>query len=204
MIHSVLSAESGSISVVSSRWLWAARIFALIYAISLVGECVAAAHFDPLNSLVGFLFPFGLQTLLSLALLIFCSVVGRNQYGLGAATAFIALFGVASNALFWPLGRSFKLPLAVTIFVPITPPFVDMMHQPNPHLAADGLLLFWSFAICSAGLAFSSVVTFRKIAHETEGMEGVRFAFGAGICPIVVWLVFMMLIWLAAGAGIHV
>jgi len=51
MIHSVLSAESGSISVVSSRWLWAARIFALIYAISLVGEYVAAAHFDPLNSL---------------------------------------------------------------------------------------------------------------------------------------------------------
>jgi hypothetical protein len=46
MFGSVLPAESEPISVVSSRWLWAARCFALIYTISLVGEYVAAAHFD--------------------------------------------------------------------------------------------------------------------------------------------------------------
>jgi hypothetical protein len=88
--------------------------------------------------------------------------------GLGAATAFIALFGVASNALFSPLGRSFNLSLALIIFAPITPPFVDMIHQPNPQLATEGLLLFWSFGICSAVLGLSSVVTFRKMAHEHE------------------------------------
>ncbi len=211
MFDSVLPAESEPISVVSSRWLWAARCFALIYAISLVGEYVAAAHFDPLNSLVGFLFTFGLRILLSLVLLYFLFRSGKKSLafalGLGAATAFIALFGVASIALFSPLGRSFNLSLALIIFGPITPPFVDMMHQPNPQLATEGLLLFWSFGICSAVLEISSVVTFRKMAHEANGMGGLRFAFRAGICcPLVVWLIFMLLIfiWLAANGGIHI
>ncbi len=211
MFDSVPPAESEPISVVSSRWLWAARCFALIYAISLVGEYVAAAHFDPLNSLVGFLFTFGLRSLLSLVLLYFLFRSGKKSLafalGLGAATAFIALFGVATNALFWPLGRSFNLSLALIIFGPVTPPFVDMMHQPNPQLATEGLLLFWSFGLCSAVLGLSSVVTFRKIAHEAKGMGGLRFVFRAGICcPLAVWLIFMLLIfiWLAAGGGIHI
>jgi hypothetical protein len=211
MFDSVLPAESEPISVVSSRWLWAARVFALIYAISLAGEYVAADHFDPLNSLVGFLFTFGLRSLLSLVLLYFLFRSGKKSLafalGLGAATAFIALFGVASNALFWPLGRSFNLSLALIIFGPITPPFVDMMHQPNPQLATEGLLLFRSFGICSAVLGLSSVVTYRKVAHEAKGTGGLRFAFRAGICcPLVVWLIFMLLIfiWLAAGGGIHI
>lgn len=210
MFDSVLPAESDPVSVVSSRWLWVARFFALIYAISLVGECVAEAHFDPLNSLVGFLFTFGLRSLLSLVLLYFLFRSGKKSLafalGLGVATAFIALFGVASIALFWPLGRSFHLFLALIIFGPITPPFVVMMHQPNPKLATEGLLLFWSFGICSAVLGLSSIVTFRKMkmAHEARGL---RFGFRAGICcPLVVWLIFMLLIfiWLAAGGGIHI
>jgi hypothetical protein len=211
MFDSLLPAESEPNSVVSSRWLWAARCFALIYTISFVGEYVAAAHFDPLSPLVGFLFTFGLRSLLGLVLLYFLFRSGKKSLafalGLGAATAFIALFGVASNALFWPLGRSFHLFLALVIFVPATPPFVDMMHQPDPHLATEGLLLFWSFGICSAVLGISSVVTFRKMAHEAEGMGGLRFAFRAGICcPLVVWLILMLLIfiWLVAGGGIHI
>jgi hypothetical protein len=211
MLDSVLPAESEPISVVSSGWLWAARCFALIYAISWAGEYVAAAHFDPLNPLAGFLFTFGLRSLLSLVLLYFLFRSGKKSLafalGLGAATAFIALFGVASTALFWPLGRSFKLASAIIIFGPITPPFVDLMHQPNPQLATEGLLLFWSFGICSAALGISSVVTFRKMAHEAKGMGGLRFAFRAGICcPLVVWLIFIMLIfiWLVAGGGIHI
>ena len=82
-----------------------------------------------------------------------------------------------------------------------------MMHQPNPQLATEGLLLFWSFGICSAVLGLSSVVTFRKMAHEAKGMGDLRFAFCAGICcPLAVWLIFMMLIfiWLVAGGGIHI
>jgi hypothetical protein len=211
MFDSVLPAESEPISVVSSRWLWAARCFALIYTISLVGEYVAAAHFDPLSPLGGFLFTFGLRILLSLVLLYLLFRSGKKSLafalGLGAATAFIALFGVASNALFSPLGRSFNLSLALVIFVPITPPFVDMMHEPNAQLATEGLLLFWSFGICSAVLGLSSVVTFRKIAREVKGVEGLRFAFRAGICcPLVVWLIFMLLIfiWLVVGGGIHI
>lgn len=211
MIDSALSAKSEPTSVVSSRWLWATRVFALIYAISLVGEYLAAAHFDPLNSLVGFLFTFGLRSLLSVVLLYFLFRRGSKSLafalGLGAATAFIALFGVASNALFWPLGRSFNLSLALIIFGPITPPFAEMMHQPNPQLVTEGLVLFWSFAICSAMLGLSSVVTSRKMAHEAKGREGLRFAFRAGICcPLVAWLIFMLLIfiWLATGAGIHI
>jgi len=215
MFDSVLPAESEPVSVVSSRWLWATRFFALIYAISLVGEYVAAAYSDHLNRLVGFLitvlFTSGLRSLLSLVLLYFLFRSGKKSLafalGLGAATAFIALFGVASNALFSPLGRTFNLFLALIIFAPVTPPFVDMMDQPNPQLATEGLLLFWSFGICSALLGLSSVVTFRRMAHEAKGMGGLRFAFRAGICcPLVVWLIFMLLIfiWLAAGGGIHI
>jgi hypothetical protein len=211
MLDSVLPAESEPINVVSSGWLWAARCFALIYTIALLGEYVAAAHFDPLNSLVGFLFTFGVRGLLGLVLLYFLFRSGKKSLafalGLGAASAFLALFGVASNALFWPLGRTFHLFLALVIFAPTTPPFVAMMHQPDPHLAAKGLLLFWSFGICSAVLGISSVVTFRKMAYEAKGTGGLRFAYRAGICcPLVVWLIFMLLIfiWLVAGGGIHI
>jgi hypothetical protein len=211
MFDSVLPAESEPISVVGSRWLWAARFFALIYAVSLAGEYVAVAHFEPLDSVIGFLFTFGLRSLLSVVLLSLLFRSGKKSLafalGLGAATAFIALFGVAADALFSPLGRSFNLSLALIIFGPITPPFADMMHQPNPQLATEGWLLFWSFGICAAMLGVSSVVTFRKMAHEAKGMGGLRFAFRAGICcPLVVWLIFMVLIfiWLAAGGGIHI
>jgi hypothetical protein len=211
MFDSVLPAESEPISVVSSRWLWAARCFALIYTISLVGEYVAEAHFETLNPLDVFLFTFGVRSLLSLVLLYFLFRSEKKSLafalGLGEATAFIALFGVASLALFWPLGRSFNLGLAMIIFGPVVPPFVGMMHQPNPQPATEGLLLFSSFAICSAMLGLSSVAAFRKMAHEANGMAGLKFAFRAGICcPFVVWLIFMLLIfiWLAAGGGIHI
>ena len=133
MFDSLLPAESEPISVVSSGWLWAARCFALIYTISLVGEYVAEAHFEPLNPLVWFLFTFGLRGLLSLVLLYFLFRSRKKSLafalGLGAATAFIALFGVASTALFSPLGRSFNLSLALIVFGPITPPFAEMMRD---------------------------------------------------------------------------
>ncbi len=73
-----------------------------IYTISLVREYVAEAHFDSLNALVSFLFTFGLRSF-SLVLLYFLFRSGKKSLafalGLGAATAFIAPFGVASNAL---------------------------------------------------------------------------------------------------------
>ena len=123
MFDSVLPAESKPVSVVSSRWLWTARCSALIYTVSLAGEYVAEAHFEPLNPLVGFLFTFGLRSLLGLVLVYFLFRGGKKSLafalGLGAATAFIALFGVVSSALFWPLGRSFHLALALIIFGPL-------------------------------------------------------------------------------------
>jgi hypothetical protein len=208
MLDTVLPAESEPISV-GSRWLWAARLSALIYAISFVGEYVGEARFDLLNPVL--LVTLGPRTLLSLVLLYLLFSSGKKSLafalGLGAATAFIALFGVASNALFSPLGRTFNLFSALIVFVPVTPPFAAMMHQPDSQLATQGLLLFWSFGICSALLGVSSVITFRKMAHEAEGTQGLRFAFRAGICcPPVVWLLFMLLIfiWLAANGGIHI
>jgi hypothetical protein len=137
--------------------------------------------------------------LLSLVLLYFLFRRGKKSLafalGLGAATAFIALFGVASNALFWPLGRSFNLVIAMLIFGPVTPPFFVMMHQPNPQLATEGLLHFWSFGICSAVLGLSSVVTFKKMVHEAKEAGGLQFAFRAGICcPLVAWLICMLLV----------
>jgi len=187
MFDSIYPAESEPIRVVSSRWLWTARCFALIYTIFLVGGYVADTHFEPVFSLFLFLFTFGLRGLLSLVLLHFLFRSGKKSLafglGLGAATAFMALFGVASNAL------------------------LEMMHRPNPGLDTEGLLLFWSFGICSAVLGLSSVITFRKMAREAKGMAGLRFAFRAGICcPLVAWLIFMLLvfIWLVAGGGMHI
>jgi hypothetical protein len=197
MFESVLPAESEPIRVVGSRWLWAARCFALIYTISLVGEYAAEAHFEALNPLVMFLITFGPRSLLGLVLLYFLFRGGKKSLafalGLGAATAFIALLGVASNALFWPLGRTFKLFIAWLIFGPVTPPFAGMMHQPGPQLATAGLLLFWSFGICSAMLGWSSVAAFKKMAREAKGMGGLRFAFRAGMCcPPAAWLIGML------------
>jgi hypothetical protein len=199
MFDSVSPAERTPMGVVSSGWLGAARCFALIYTISLVGEYVAEAHFEPRNPLVGFLCTFGLRSFLSLVLLYFLFRGGRKSLafalGLGAATGFIALFGVASNALFSPLGRTFNLFIALLIFGPVTPPFVGMIHQPNPQLATEGLLLFWFSGVCSAMLGLSSVVTFKKMAHEAERMKGLRFVFRAGICcPLVAWLIVMLLV----------
>jgi len=197
MFDSVLPGESEPSSVVGSPWLWATRCFALIYTISLVGEYVAEAHFEALNPLVSFLITFGPRSLLSLVLLYFL-FRGRKKslafaLGLGAATAFIALFGVAANALFWPLGRTFHLFIAWLIFGPVTPPFAGMMHQPDPQLATEGLLLFWSFGICSAMLGVSSVAAFKKVAQEAKGMGGLRFAFRAGIwCAPAAWLIGML------------
>jgi hypothetical protein len=195
MFDSVLPSGIEPISVVRSRWLWAARCFALICTITLVVGFVTEAAADQ-NELVALVF-FGRWGSLSLALLYLLFRRGKNSLafalGLGAATSLVALFGVASNALFWPLGRSFNLVIAMLIFGPVTPPFVDMMHQPNPQLATAGLLLFWLFGICSALLGLSSVVTFTKMAHEAKGTRRLRFAFRAGICcPLVPWLIGML------------
>jgi hypothetical protein len=129
--------------------------------------------------------------------------------GLGAATAFIALFGVASNALFSALGRSFNLSLALIIFAPITPPFVDMIHQPNPQLATGGVvaLLVLRYLFGGARIKQRRHIQENGARARSKGDGGLRFAFRAGICcPLVVWLTFMLLIfiWLAVVGGIHI
>jgi hypothetical protein len=199
MLDSVLPAESEPKNVVGSPWLWAARCSALIHAIFFAGEYVAEAHSDPVLAQSGFLYAFGLRSLLSVGLLYFLFRGGKKSLafalGLGAATGFIAVFGVASNALFWPIGRTFNLVIAMLIFVPVTPPFLEMVHQPDARLATEGLLLFWSFGICSAVLGLSSVVTFEKMARQAKGIRGLQWAFRGGIfCPLVAWLIAMLLL----------
>jgi hypothetical protein len=199
MSDSILPAERGRMSAVSSRWLWAARCSSLIYAIFLAGEYAAEAQSDPVLARSGFLYAFGLRSLLSVVLPYLLFRRGKKSLafalGLGAASGFIAVFGVASNALFWPIGRTFNLVIAMLIFVPVAPPFLEMVHQPAAKLATEGLLLFWSFGICSAVLGLSSVATFKKMAHGANEITGLRLAFRGGIfCPLVAWLIVMLLI----------
>src|SRR5580658_6047520 len=97
MFDSVLPAKSEPISVVSSRWLWAARCFALICTIALGVGFVTEAAADQ-NVLVALIF-FGRWGSLSLALLYLLFRRGKSSLafalGLGAATAFIPLLPFA-------------------------------------------------------------------------------------------------------------
>jgi bacteriorhodopsin len=80
MFDSVLPSGIEPISVVRSRWLWAARCFALICTITLVVGFVTEAAADQ-NELVALIF-FGRWESLSLALLYLCSVGGRIHWHL--------------------------------------------------------------------------------------------------------------------------
>lgn len=199
MFDSVSPAEGEPISGLSSGWLWATRCFALIYTVALGGGYLAD---DP----VGALFSFGPRMLFSLALLFCLFRRGKNSLafalGLGAATGFIALFGVASIELL----RYSPNPLFISLVTgaPLNvPPFAQMMNQPNSQLATLGLLLFSSFSVCSAMLGLSSVVTYKKMAHEANRTRKLRLAFGAGICcPLVVPLIFS--IWFVASGGFRI
>ena len=194
MFDSILPAESEPIRVVSSRWLWAARCFALICTIALGVGFVAEAVADQ-NGLVA-LISFGRWGSLSLALLYLLFRRGKSSLafalGLGAATGFIALLAVASMGL----ART-GLPLAVfrhvlfilAMFSGIMSPFIG---EDSPQLATTGALLLWLFSISSAMLGLSSIVAFQKMAHEAKEMGKLRFAFWAGICCVpVVWLIFI-------------
>jgi hypothetical protein len=192
MFDSVLPSGIEPISVVRSRWLWAARCFALICTITLVVGFVAEAAADQ-NELVALVF-FGRWGSLSLALLYLLFRRGKNSLafalGLGAATAFIALLPVASM-----LSRSGRhLAFFIAVFSGILPPFANLMNGLHPQLATLGALLLWLFTISLAMLGLSSIVAFQKMAHEAKGMGKLRLAFRGGMCcALVVWLIFMLL-----------
>jgi hypothetical protein len=196
MLDSVSPAESEPISVVSSGWLWAARCSALICTITLGVGFVAEAAADQ-NALLIFFGPWGS---LSLALLYLLFRKGKNSLafalGLGAATAFITLFGVASVELSrsgFPL-EVFRHVLLMAAFSGILPPFANLMNGLHPQLATLGVVLLWLFSISLAMLGLSSIVAFRKMARGAIGTGKLRLAFRAGICcPLVVWPIFMLL-----------
>ena len=191
MFDSVLPAESEPISVVSSRWLRAARCFAMICAIALVvgfvAEAVAARDIT-----VALIF-FGRWGTLSLALLYLLFRRGKNSLafalGLGAATAFIALLPFALM-----LSRSRHLAFFVVVFSGILPPFSYMTGESSPQIATLAAILLWLFSISLAMLGFSSIVAFQKMAHEAKGMGNLRWAFRGGMCcALAVWLIFTLL-----------
>jgi hypothetical protein len=190
------------------RWLWAARCFAFICTITLGVGFVAEAEFNgPLLAL----FTFGPWGLLSLVLLGFLFLRGKNPLafalGLGAVAPFIALFGVASGEFAWAPGRSmpnwppvFFFPLFfLRLMASLSrPPFV-LLHELSPGLATIGALLLWPFSISLAMLGLSTVVAFQKMAHEAKGMKKLRWAFGAGVCfPYVFWLIITLPVLLLA------
>ena len=198
MFDSVSPTEGEPIGVVSSRWLWAARGSALTCTIALGVGFVAEAAADR-NVLVALIFfaPWGS---LSLALLYLLFRTGKNSQafalGLGPATAFIALLVVVSMELSrpgFPL-EAFRHVLFIVVFSGILPPFANLTDGLHPQLAILGELLLWLFSISLATLGLSSIVAFQKMAHEANGMGKLRLAFGAGICcPLVVWLIFLIL-----------
>jgi hypothetical protein len=192
MFDSILPAESEPIGVVSSGWLRAARYSALICTIALgVGFVTeAATDQNPLAALIS----FGRWGSLSLALLYLLFRRGENSLafalGLGAATAFIPLLPVAS--MLSPSGR--HLAFFIVVFSGIVPPFANLMNGLHPQLATLGALLLWLFGISLAMLGLSSIVAFRKMAHEAEGIGKLRWAFRCGMCcALVVWLIFTLL-----------
>jgi hypothetical protein len=198
MFVSVPPAADEPISGVSSGWLWAARCFALICTIALGVGFAAEAAADQ-NGLVALIF-FGRWGSLSLALIYLLFRRGKNSLafalGLGAATAFVVLFVVASTELSrsgFPL-EVFRHVLFIVMFSGILPPFANLMNGLHPQLATLGALLLWLFSISLAMLGLSSIVAFQKMAHDAKGMGKLRLAFGAGICSVpLVWLIFLLL-----------
>jgi hypothetical protein len=201
MFDSVLLAESKPISVVSSRWLWAARCSALICTIALGVGFVAEAAPHPYGPVLA-LIMFGRQGALSLALLYLLFRKGKNSLafalGMGVATALIALLAVASLELH--LGRVSNLIFIIAMFSGIRVPLIG---EYNPQTATLGALLLWSFIVSSAMLGLSSIVAFQKMAYEARAMGKPPLAFGAGVCCVpVVWLIFALLFVLFFG-GFH-
>jgi hypothetical protein len=190
MFDSVLPAGSEPISVVSSRWLRAARCFALICTIALgVGFAAEAAA----DGIMAALISFGRWGSLSLVLLYLLFRTGKNSLafalGLGAGTAFIALLPFALM-----LSRSRHLAFFIAVFSGLLPPFSDLMNGLHPQIATLGTLLLWLFSTSLAMLGLSSIVAFQKMAHEAKESGKLRFAFRGGICcALVVWLIFTLL-----------
>jgi hypothetical protein len=192
MFDSVLPSGTEPIGVVRSRWLWAARRFALICTVALGVGFVTEAAADQ-NVLLA-LISFGRWGSLSLALLFLLFRPGKNSLafalGLGAATAFIAMLPVVSM-----LSRSGRhLAFFIGVFSGILPPFGDLMNGLHPQVATLGALLLWLFSISLAMLGLSSIVAFQKMAHEAQGTGKSRLAFCGGLCcALVVWLMFTLL-----------
>jgi hypothetical protein len=190
MFDSVSPAESEPVGVVSSGWLRVARRSALICTIALgVGFVAEAAAHDPVVALYSFA-PWGS---LSLALLYLLFRRGKNSLafalGLGAAMAFIALLAVARGEFSRMSEVLRHVFFILGMLILVLPPFALTMGQ-----STLGALLGWLFSISSATLGLSSIVVFQKMAYEAKGMGRLRFAFGAGICfLLVVLLIFTAL-----------
>jgi hypothetical protein len=193
------------IRVVSSGWLRAARCSALICTIALgVGFVAEAAPHDFWPALI----MFGRWGSLNLALLYLLFRRGKNSlafaFGLGAATAFIALLALASSELSRISEVLRHVLFILAIFSGVLPPFPAMAGQDSPQLAALGALLLWLFSISSAMLGLSTIVAFQRMAHEAMGMGKLRFYFWAGIyCAPALWLIFMLL-WLLLIGGFRI
>ena len=192
MYDSVLPSGSEPISAVNSRWLWAARCFALICAIALGVGFLAEAAADR-NVLVA-LSLFGRWGSLSLALLYLLFRRGQNSLafalGLGAATPFITLLPLALM-----LSRSGRhLAFFIAVFSGMLPPFANLMNGLHPQLAILGALLLWLFSLSLAMLGLSSIVAFQKMPRQAKETGKLRWAFRAGICcALVVWLILTLL-----------
>jgi len=175
MFDSVLPAESEPTSVVSSRWLWAARCFALICILIAVGGVSSEPTRLWATLILADWLPYFAGLIPYLAVLCLLFLRGKNPLGfaLGMATA-TGLLGGGLGVL----GR-------VWIFA---------------MLWDFSAWLFWLLFISSMMLGLSAYRAFDKMRLEAKGTRS--FAFGGGIFAAVLVLIlsFVVDIFVSIGA----
>jgi len=167
MFDSVLPAESEPISVVSSRWLWAARCFALICILIAAGGVFHESTRPGATFILADWLPYFAGLIPYLAVLCLLFLRGKNPlaFALGMATA-TGLLGGGLGVF----GRVWIVAMLMDLSV----------------------WLFWLFFISSMMLGLCAYWAFDKMRFEAKGTGSI--AFGGGIFAAVLVLIFSFVV----------
>jgi hypothetical protein len=174
MFDSVLPAESEPISVVSSRWLWAPRCFALICILIAVGGVFHESTRSGATFILADWLPYFASLIPYLVVLCLLFLRGKNPlaFALGIATA-TGLLGGGLGVL----GRGWIFAM----------------------LMGFSVWLFWLFFISSMMLGLSAYWAFDKMRFEAKGTRWI--AFGGGIFAAVLVLILSFVVGLFVSMG---
>ena len=174
MSDSALPGESEPISVVSSRWLWAARCFALICILIAAGGVFHESTRPGATFILADWLPYFAGLIPYLAVLCLLFLRGKNPlaFALGMATA-TGLLGGGLGVF----GRVWIVAMLMDLSV----------------------WLFWLFFILSMMLGLSAYRVFAKMRFGAKGKRWI--AFGGGIFAAVLVLVLSLLVETLIGIG---